>query len=502
MPLISGETSTMESLIHGQSGLEDRVHNGELVKDSISAQEQFLQDQQRSFLLGLFEKSKHTPIHVSQVVLNGAEQIRDDVIQSYLAETIHKADTFEQLCKYSDWFHYKMVGNGMVESVSQSLDSRGSYPIQISQRDYGNLNFSSSGAETLSVVDVVPIMKLYPIKKFSAKTGTNIGNGEGDGYIQFQLRNMFRGGEKLTLDATKGTKTHSSYLLNYVQPLKSPWWINDTTIFQNARQLGHCEIFVKGLATSIKSGYFHDGAINHEFRWESLLRSCDVKSNFASTQLLFSAGDNVKHSLIHSIAGDNRDNHIAPSTGEMWKLVNELSLGKFWKTNFEYIFNKSWFKQDFVTLSSTVKAGHIHNFHGKKYPLHLMDKFYNGGSNDVRSFQLMGLGPKDFCDYVGGDTSLSYGVSVFSRLPFRKFYDSNFRLHLFFNGGRLINCNNANATDLINQMLSQHSLSTGFGLVFRHPVARFELNFTVPLTAHSSDATRKGFQYGIGVSFL
>lgn len=492
----------MENLIHEPSGLEDRVHNGDNGKDLITAEEQFLQNQQENYLLDLFQKNKHTPIHVSQVVLNGAEQVRDDVIQSYLSETINKADTFEQLCKYSDWFHYKMVGNGMVESVSQSLDSRGSYPVQISQRDYGNLNFPSSGPETLSVIDVVPIIQLHPIKRFSAKTGTNIGNGEGDGYIQFQLRNMFNAGEKLTFDATKGTKTHSSYLLNYFQPLQSPWWVSDTTVFKNARQLGHCELFLRGIASGIKSGYLHDGAVNHEWRWESLLRSCDVRSDFASSHLLFSAGDDVKHSVVHSITRDTRDNIIAPSSGQMWKFINEVSLGKFWKTNLEYNFTKSWFNRNFITMSSTVKAGYIHNFHAKTYPLHLADKFYNGGSNDVRSFQLMGLGPKDIYDYVGGDTSLSYGLSLFSRLPFKRFYDSNFRLHLFFNGGRLINRNNANITDTLMQMLSQHSLSTGFGLVFRHPVARFELNFTVPITAHTSDATRKGFQYGIGISFL
>lgn len=234
----------------------------------------------------------------------------------------------------------------------------------------------------------------------------------------------------------------------------------------------------------------------------SLLRSCDVRSDFASSHLLFSAGDDVKHSVVHSITRDTRDNIIAPSSGQMWKFINEVSLGKFWKTNLEYNFTKSWFNRNFITMSSTVKAGYIHNFHAKTYPLHLADKFYNGGSNDVRSFQLMGLGPKDIYDYVGGDTSLSYGLSLFSRLPFKRFYDSNFRLHLFFNGGRLINRNNANTTDTLMQMLSQHSLSTGFGLVFRHPVARFELNFTVPITAHTSDATRKGFQYGIGISFL
>ncbi|KAG0682389.1 hypothetical protein C6P41_003789 [Kluyveromyces marxianus] len=492
----------------GSSGLEDSVHGGNVpVEQNQQELEQQQLQLQNQFLLDLFKKNKSTPIHVSQVVINGSELVRDDILQSYLAETIHKADTFEQLCRYSDWFNYKMVGNGMANSVAMSLDSRGSYPVQISERDYGSWKYSSGAPETISVVDVVPIVQLHPVKRFSAKTGTNIGNGEGDGYIQFQLRNILHGGERLTLDATKGTKTHSSYLLNYFQPLHSPWWCTDTSIFKNARELGRCELFVRGFSSSLKSGYFHEGAVNHEYKWESLMRSCDVKSDLASSHLLLCAGDSVKHSITHSMTRDTRDNHIAPNNGSLLKFSNELALGKFYKATLECNLTKSWFKRDFVTVSSTLKAGYIHNFHANKYPLHVMDKFYNGGSNDVRSFQVMGLGPKSVHDYVGGDTSLAYGVSVFSRLPIRKFYDSNFRLHAFFNGGRLINreYNGSSSSmnmDLVREMLSQHSCSTGFGIVFRHPVARFELNFTVPITAHASDATRKGFQYGIGISFL
>lgn len=227
-----------------------------------------------------------------------------------------------------------------------------------------------------------------------------------------------------------------------------------------------------------------------------------MRTDYASSHLLFSAGDNVKHSVIHSMSKDVRDNTIAPNNGYMWKVMNEVSLGKFLKTNFEINATKSWLPLDFITLSSTIKGGYIHNFHSKSYPIHIMDKFYNGGSNDVRSFQLMGLGPKDILDYVGGDTSLSYGISLFSRLPIKRFYESNFRLHWFLNGGRLVNRNNCSPQELFEQMISQHSLSTGVGIVFRHPVARFELNFTLPITAHTSDATRKGFQYGIGISFL
>lgn len=258
----------MEGLINDTAGIEDRIHGHHKEKSIIAAEDQFLQDQQRQYFLDLFQRNKSTPINVSRVVVNGSETVRDDVLRNYLQATVYKASTFEQLCKYSDWFHYKMVGNGLAESVTQSLDSQGNFPVRISARDYGAVNYSSA-PECLSIIDVVPIIQLHPIKRFSAKTGTNIGNGEGDGYIQFQFRNIFNGGEKLTFDATKGTKTHSSYLLNYFHPMASPWWVSDSTIYKNSRQLGNCELMVRGIGSSLKSGFYHDGAINHEWRWES-----------------------------------------------------------------------------------------------------------------------------------------------------------------------------------------------------------------------------------------
>ena len=46
------------------------------------------------------------------------------------------------------------------------------------------------------------------------------------------------------------------------------------------------------------------------------------------------------------------------------------------------------------------------------------------------------------------------------------------------------------------------SMSTGIGLVYAHPVARFELNFSLPLVQRKGENARKGFQFGIGINFL
>lgn len=125
-----------------------------------------------------------------------------------------------------------------------------------------------------------------------------------------------------------------------------------------------------------------------------------------------------------------------------------------------------------------------------------------GGPNDVRSFLLNGLGPKSYGNCLGGDLFFNGGVSLISKVPYTA-KDSNFKLHNFFNFGSLQLYDHSNGLDQnINKLFGLFSTSYGFGILYNHPMARFELNFVLPLSTHQRDSTRKGLQYGIGVSFL
>ena len=46
------------------------------------------------------------------------------------------------------------------------------------------------------------------------------------------------------------------------------------------------------------------------------------------------------------------------------------------------------------------------------------------------------------------------------------------------------------------------TMSAGVGLVYAHPVARFELNFSLPLVVRKQEEARKGVSFGIGINFL
>lgn len=465
--------------------------------------EQIQIEQHKKFISEIFEKNSTSPIKFNSIIVDGGQHVRSEVLQKYIYSIFSNATTFKQLCESSDLLAKKLIEHGLVENISQTFDSRGTYTYPMIKHYFPSKVYDSKHIpKDLSVIDIISHIKVLPLKRFMAKTGTNIGNGEGDGYLQFQLRNIFGGGEQLKFDVTKGTKTHSSYLLNYVQPL-TPWWIWDSIIYKNDRELGSTlEMGLCGIRSSLKGKTDKNEMLKQEIFIEGITRKTKLIESNSSDSLLFQAGHDSKLSIGHTIAWDTRDNLVTPSKGNLLKLSNELAYNSFSKTQLEASCSNSWFKDNFLTLSSTIRAGYISNISGGSKQLHISDKFQLGGGNDIRSFRLMGLGPKDIYDSIGGNAFCVYGVSVFSRLPFKKLESSNFRLHFFFNGGKLINHNSSSVKNLFDSLTKENSLSTGFGLIFIHPVARFELNFSLPVTAHSSDSIRKGFQYGVGMSFL
>ncbi|KAF3353890.1 hypothetical protein VdG1_07920 [Verticillium dahliae VDG1] len=48
----------------------------------------------------------------------------------------------------------------------------------------------------------------------------------------------------------------------------------------------------------------------------------------------------------------------------------------------------------------------------------------------------------------------------------------------------------------------RYHVAAGVGLVYAHPVARFELNFSLPLVVRRGEVGTKGVQVGVGINFL
>lgn len=427
-------------------------------------------------------------------------------------------------------------------------------------------------------LNLIAVVHLQQAKRFTARTGTDLGNGEGTGYANFVLRSLFGGAETLSFDASIGTRTRSSYLLNFTAPLNnSSIWKTELLAFMSSRKIPWAshEQLVKGISAKLKK---HD----LEMGYEAVLRTITSVEPTASDEIRVMAGPTIKTSAFWNYTKDTRDNHLLASKGYYFKLGQEigglLGLEKgdrpFMKGTFEGQVakgfsitkrDKSDLRRELAAVNTTVSDGVIDStvstdlgegrvldievtepesstafdqpllateseiakmvreqkllnqisddfiFHysarggllwsyGDRKS-HFMDRFFLGGPNDVRGFYLNGLGPKSGNDSLGGDVYFAQGASMITRIPGLS-STSALRFISFINGGSVLPLNYDNVRGTLLNTVIQPSVAAGFGLTYRHPVARFELNVTFPLIAKEFEGTRKGLQFGIGLSFL
>lgn len=479
--------------------LMDRLSPGQAPEVELSAEEKKLQkvveqkqqlmiEQSRSFLEDLFAENSSLPVKIKNVQMTNSQQFRDSFLNHQFQPLLDRdLVTLAEFLKNLDEVYHRLAKHDILEQCQVSLH-------QLPKQGWSRLR--------LSTLDMVPVFNIVPQKKFYAKTGTNIGNGEGDGYIQFQLKNLFGGAENIVFDAVTGTKTPSSYLLNYSQPINNDsrlLW--DSLFFINTRNLDWIQSSVdtKGVTHKITSRF--DSKINFDISVENAWRQLSNHGS-RSMEVIRQLKDTFKSSVLFNIKYDTRDHHITPSSGSFARvglekcgifLFNNVSFTKLvWEGQTARKLSENH------TLIASNKAGAL--FGTGSGPSNVLDRFHLGGPNDVRSFLLQGLGPKDNNSSVGGDYFFNGGLSLISHIP-KTPKDTNFKFHTFFNFGKLVRGGDS-FSDIIKKLTKEHSVSIGTGLLYNHPLARFELNFVLPLTAQSTDYLRKGLQYGVGISFL
>ena len=273
------------------------------------------------------------------------------------------------------------------------------------------------------------------------------------------------------------------------------------------------------------------GCNKHEIGYSGVWRQVTGLSSTASPAIRNDAGDSFKSSLTHTWTHDRRDYPLLPSSGYLMKTVSEIA--GYGPLAGDVGFLKSEAETQAaiplgssgITFTAGLRGGLLYllAIGGQKTAKQskINDRFQLGGPNDVRGFRLGGLGPHDGTDALGGDIYAAGGASLLFPLP-RVGKDTPLRLQAFVNGGRLLALagsrgasgekggsdkdKEAKFQDLQKtiQKLGSGipSCAAGLGLVYAHPVARFEVNFSVPLVMRTDERARKGVSFGVGVEFL
>ena len=372
--------------------------------------------------------------------------------------------------------------------------------------------------------------------RYTIKTGTEAGSSEGSAYLNVVLRNIFGGAESLNASASLGTRTRSAYSANFSTPILSNpdlrWELGGLASSTLKSWASHEEA-LKGGNTRLlwQTGPFS----RHTFEYSGLWRQITGLAERASPTVRTDAGDSFKSSLTHTWLNDTRDVPMLPSRGTLLKTTTEIAglgplkgdvaFGKF------EIESQAALPVPIPGLSDPFDSGISFTAGlrgGVLYPLtlsgqpaptqsRLNDRFQLGGPTDVRGFRLSGLGPRDGQDAVGGDVYAAGGASLLFPLP-RVGKDTPLRFQAFVNGGRLLALKDTrqdkeqpmnggqvqrSVLQTVNELANGlPSCAAGVGLVYAHPAARFELNFSLPLVIRRGEEGRKGVSFGVGLSFL
>lgn len=387
---------------------------------------------------------------------------------------------------------------------------------------------------TTSPTDHAVFISTKERSRYTIKTGTEAGSSEGSAYLNIVLRNLFGGAESLNANASLGTRTRSAYSANFDTPILSNpdlrWEIGGLASSTLKSWASHEEV-LKGGNTKLK--WMDSLGHKHELGYSGFWRQITGLAGNASPTVRTDAGDSFKSSITHTWVNDSRDIPMMPSRGYLLSTVTELAglgplkgdvaFGKFeLESQAAVPIPLPGIQGDSgVSFTAGLRGGLLYPvaLGGGDSPVQsrINDRFQLGGPTDVRGFRLAGLGPRDGPDAVGGDLYAAGGASLLLPLP-RVGKETPLRIQAFINGGRLLalkdtrenkegTMSSGDVQNSMKQTLAElgnglPSCAAGIGLVYAHPVARFELNFSLPLVLRKGEEGRKGLSFGVGMSFL
>ncbi|KAI7872710.1 surface antigen-domain-containing protein, partial [Spinellus fusiger] len=428
------------------------------------------------------------PTHVNAVGVFGSARTRSGFLETATAPVL-QSKTVADVINTSQTVAEQLMRLDIYEHVQVVLEN-------------------AADNDVLAVPNSINVM--YHTKEKSRlciKTGTQIGNNEGNMNASITLRNVFGGAELLESSASFGTRHSSAFQFALSRPINaspdSTVDINAHHVLQNNTAMSSYEELARGALSRL--GY-------HEVNYQCTWRHIDKIADTASLSIRHQAGHTLKSSLSHTLVRERRDDPLLPTQGYYVRCTNEVA-GVMGLGNQQFVKNEVEAQQHHTVTGKTVvslgiKAGWLVNL-SQQHPTSVSDRFYVGGPLSVRGFSTGGIGPHDYKDALGGDAYWSAGVSVLTPLP--RWEDKPVRAHAFLNGGSCVPVTGkgregkGEENGLIFNSLSltaSPSIATGVGLVYRHSIARIELNYCIPLTAAKGDHVRRGLQLGIGLSFL
>ncbi|KAJ3303628.1 hypothetical protein HDU76_005323 [Blyttiomyces sp. JEL0837] len=451
------------------------------------------QPESERLLRSLVAASQDDGYKVNTVRVEGIKYTKTPFVER-LIQPLLKATTLHEILESSQSVSTRMHQLGIFKNVSVELDA----PVGV-QGD---------------VIDV--ILHVEEASRIWARTGTDIGNNEGQMTAAIRVRNAMGAGESLEANVAYGVETSaplaqnsdfssqtaSTFQVMFAKPVDAnPDQTLHFTAYKSSRNhslySSHTE-FTTGLAAKFKARTKAFGY--HEIGYEAAWRQIANVPKEASWTVRQDAAHSLKSALVHTCTVEGRNDNLLPTRGYYFKSFLELAglSGdvKHGKAELEGQFHVPLTHG--FSASASLRSGLLHPLFGKQSRIN--DRFFVGGPLSVRGFQHSGIGPKDGNDAVGGDIHAIGGLSVFTPLPY--LVNAPIKGHLFVNAASLNRLDQGKSIAENYQNLGKSfSSSWGVGLVVRFSMLRMEVNYCLPLTVTTSDLYKPGVQFGVGLNF-
>lgn len=231
-------------------------------------------------------------------------------------------------------------------------------------------------------------------------------------------------------------------------------------------------------------------------------------------------GHSLKHSLLHDVTFTTSNEEGDGFTASLKTEFAGHQLGG----DVHHLKNELWARfQHYLhplTFAIAARVGHISHLSMPPNPNpfqldqplarqphdapFLADRFFLGGTLNVRGFRHQGIGPRLGSYAVGGSAYWAAAAHVFSPLPgrLRQHVGDALQLHAFANAGNVLS--QAQLGNWRQHALNDVACSYGFGLRLRASFCHLELNYSLPFpwTNPSQHITSPGFSVGVSWEFL
>ncbi|MGH7908783.1 MAG: outer membrane protein assembly factor BamA, partial [Thermodesulfobacteriota bacterium] len=310
---------------------------------------------------------------------------------------------------------------------------------------------------------------------------------------QIQESNLFGYGSSLSLSAQIGGVTRL-FLLNYTDPhfLDSDWTL-DVLGFQTDREFQDFSRFSFGGSVTLGRRLFRDVTGRITYRLEHV----DVDDVSEDASLLISETPRLISSVGVGFVWDTRNNVLDPTSGNISRTAVEFAGGPFGgNTDFiRYTASTRFFFPFYLNTVFSVAARYgLIDFRNLGNELLVSERFFLGGPNDLRGWELRRVGPRVPEDdggfvIIGGVQEVFFTVEyVFPLIP-----QVGFKGVVFFDMGNAFN-------DGQNLSVDPRDLRKdyGFGIRWVSPLGplRFEVGFPIGDTLPGEDPYELQFTVG------